>query len=254
MIIVQGVGANGLGWNPLVEIMNDCFTCMTFDNRGIGASQPNAGEITVTQMASDLLALMEHIGWTSAHVVGHSLGGMIAMEAALTSRSRVRSLALLCTFAHGRHIRRMTPHLLWSALRLKFGTRYMRRNAFMDLVLPASEAKGHPAAAADRLSSILGRDLADVPDVTSRQLVAMSASDLTGRLPELSGLPTLVVSGGEDILAPPAMGRAIANRIAGSSYVEIPGATHAFPILEPERCSAMLVRHLEAAERGVAAS
>jgi hypothetical protein len=83
----------------------------------------------------------------------------------------------------------------------------------MDLVLPAREAKGYPAATADRLSSILGRDLAEAPAIVPQQLAAMRGHDVTGHLGALSGIPTLVISGSDDLLAPPAT----AGQAAGSA-------------------------------------
>src|ERR1700755_3418478 len=98
LLMIQGTGAYGTAYKPQVEILRERYTCMTFDNRGIGESQPCGKKLTVTQMARDTLALMEHMGWDCAHMVGHSLGGLIALEAALQGKARVRSLTLLNTF------------------------------------------------------------------------------------------------------------------------------------------------------------
>jgi pimeloyl-ACP methyl ester carboxylesterase len=65
-------------------------------------------------------------------------------------------------------------------------------------------------------------------------------------LGELAGIPTLVISGDRDIIARPSSGRAIAAGIPGARYIEIAGASHAFPILEPERCAALILEHLAA--------
>jgi pimeloyl-ACP methyl ester carboxylesterase len=98
MLMIQDVAAKGLGWNPLVEILKNHFACLTFDNRGIGASQPvGTTTLTVDQMAADALALLDHAGWASAHIVGHSLGGLIALQLALIAKARVRSLSCCVT-------------------------------------------------------------------------------------------------------------------------------------------------------------
>ena len=239
----------GIAWNPLVDILRKQFTCATFDNRGIGVSQPAGKPVTVKQMASDTLALMDHLGWTSAHIVGHSLGGLIAMQAGAMAMPRVRSLSLLCTIARGAAALRPSWKLLSILLRVKAGTRSMRRRAFMDLVLPASLAKANlDQTTADHLVAVLGHDLADIPPIAHQQLRAMLRHDITPQLAGLSGLPTFVINGEQDMLAPPSSGRVIAAAIAGSCYVEIAGATHAFPVLEPDRCTAMLLPHLERAE------
>ena len=99
VLLVQGVGVHGDGWRPQVDALAGRFRCLTFDNRGMGRSQPAGGPVTVEQMAEDARALMDAQGWDSAHVVGHSLGGAVALHLALTTPPRVRSLSLLCTFA-----------------------------------------------------------------------------------------------------------------------------------------------------------
>jgi pimeloyl-ACP methyl ester carboxylesterase len=76
----------------------------------------------------------------------------------------------------------------------------------------------------------------------------MGAHDVTMRLAELSGIPTLVISSEKDLIARPSSGRAIASGIPGARYLEIAGASHAFPILDAERCAALIMEHLAAAE------
>ncbi len=249
LVMIQGVGAHGIAYNPQVEILKASYTCLTFDNRGIGASQPVGKKLTVHQMAADALALMDHLGWQSAHIVGHSLGGLISLELALTARSRVRSLTLLNTFPNGADATRMSLQLLWISLRLKFGTRPIRRNAFMELVLAPGQEKTRTAGLVERLARVFGHDIGDLPAISARQLAAMKAHDVTPRLGELAGIPTLVISGEKDLIARPASGKAIAAGIPGARYVEIAGASHAFPILEAERCADLIMKHLAEAER-----
>jgi pimeloyl-ACP methyl ester carboxylesterase len=247
--MLQGVGAYGLGWNPQVEILAKHYACLTFDNRGVGQSQPAGMPLSVPLMAADALALMDHVGWPSAHIVGHSLGGLISLELTLTAKKRVRSLALLCTFARGADARRLTPLLLWIILRIRFGPRTFRRQAFLDLVLPPGQRAVQSDEVSKRIAAVFGHDIGDVPPITNQQLEAMTRHDVTPRLRELAGIPTLVISGEKDLIARPSSGRAIAAGIPGAKYIEIPGASHALPVLEAERCGALLLEHLGGAER-----
>src|SRR4051812_2913287 len=128
----------------------------------MGKSQPIACPLTVEQMAADAIALMDAQNWASAHVVGHSLGGLIALQLALVARSRVRSLSLLCTFARGRDATALTPTMLWLGTRTRIGTRRMRRHAFLRLVMPPGALDGEDKdALAARLEPLFGHDLAD---------------------------------------------------------------------------------------------
>jgi pimeloyl-ACP methyl ester carboxylesterase len=253
LVMIQGVGAYGTAWNPIIEILKNHYTCLTFDNRGIGLSQPTGIRLTVDQMAADAQALMDHAEWSSAHLVGHSLGGLIALQVALTDQARARSLSLLNTFARGTDARRMTLEMFWIALRLRLGTRGIRARAFQELVVPQSETRFKPDELSANISRVLGHHIGDIPEIVNEQLAALSAHDVTSRLGELSGIPTLVISGEKDPIARPSSGRAIASGIPDARYIEIPGASHAFPILDPEHCAELLLDHLDAAERERAA-
>ncbi|HXG49557.1 MAG TPA: alpha/beta fold hydrolase, partial [Methylomirabilota bacterium] len=225
------------------------YQCLTFDNRGLGRSQPPGGTLSIGQMAADALALMDGAGWSSAHVVGHSMGGIIAQQLALTARPRVRSLSLLCTFARGREATRLTPGLFWIGLRTRVGTRRQRRRAFLRFIAPPEAlARMDADALAARLAPWFGHDLADQPAVVMKQLAALRACDLASRLGELAAVPTLVVSAAQDPLARPESGRALASGIPGARYVELSDASHGVPLLEPGRINDLLLDHLARVE------
>lgn len=266
VLLIQGVGLHGAGWRPQVDILASRYTCLSFDNRGMAQSGPipSSGKplaptarLTVEQMAEDARALLDAQGWDSAHVIGHSLGGLVALHLALASRERVRSLALLCTFAGGRDAAPPTPRMIWTGLRTRVGTRRMRRRAFLQLVMApgASGAMGQAEAEqlAAELEPLFGHDLADQPTVVGAQLSALRAYDATPRLAELAGLPTLVVSAAHDPIAPPRAGRKLAAGIPGSRLIELSDASHGAPIQHAERVNALLLEHLSGnSQHGVA--
>jgi len=105
VLAIQGAGLIGRGWKPQFDGLSHQFTFVTFDNRGIGGSSRGAGDLTIERMADDARAVADAAGLDRFHVLGHSMGGLIAQHLALTSRDRVKSLALLCTFADGRRAR-----------------------------------------------------------------------------------------------------------------------------------------------------
>lgn len=252
VLLIQGVGVHGDAWWPQVALLSERYRCLWFDNRGLGRSQPRGASVSVVQMADDARALMDAQDWASAHIVGHSLGGPIALELALSARPRVRSLALLCTFANGRDAGKLTRRMLWVGLRTQVGTRAQRRRAFLELVLPpALLASADRDALAVRLAPIFGHDLGVAPAVQGAQMAAMRAYDATRRLGELAGLPTLVVSAAHDPIAPPAAGKALANGIPGAHSIEIAEASHGLPIQEAAATATMLEAHFALARGGV---
>ena len=246
-LFIQGVNTHGDGWLPQVQDLKHRFTCLTFDNRGMGNSERGADKISVDRMADDARAIMAAVGWESAHLVGHSLGGGIALQLALTARAAVRSLSLLCTFADGRRVGPLSWRLISAGLRLQWGSRGMRRRAFLELVMPRGYQEA-PETLAARLAPLFGHDLADQPAVVKNQMRALRAFNVTGRLEELAGLPTLVVSAAHDPIAPPSLGEAIADGIPGARFLNLDGASHGVTLTEPARVNALLASHFAAAE------
>lgn len=244
VILIQGVGVHGTGWQPQVRGLAGRFSCLTFDNRGIGLSQPRSNSLTVEQMAGDAAALLAACGWESAHVVGHSLGGLVALRLALDAPEKVRSLSLLCTFANGAEATKLSARMMWVGLRSRIGTKRQRRNAFLQLVVAPDEyEKADRERLASDLAPLFGHDLAEQAPVTMSQMRAMRACDLTSRLGELDGIPTLVVSGRHDPIARSGLGRILAEGIRGSKFVVLEEGSHGATIQCAERVNGLLADH-----------
>lgn len=249
VLFIQGVGLPGVGWRPQTDVLRASFACLCVDNRGTGGSDPKFDSLTVEQMAGDCRAVMDAVGWDSAHVVGHSLGGAIALQLALAERKRVRSLALLCTFADGRSAAPLTRRMVWLGMRSRVGTRRMRRRGFLGLIMsPEGLAAANADELAERFAPFFGHDLADQPPVVGKQLAAMRKFNCGDRLRELAGVPTLVLSAGHDPIAPPVLGRRLADRIAGAEFVEMSEASHGVPIEFASDVNELLTSHVAKAE------
>ena len=240
VLFIQGTGVHGQGWLPQVDGLADRYTCIFFDNRGMGQSQPAARPITLERMADDAAAVLSAAGFESAHVVGHSLGGLIAIALALRAPERVRSLALLCTFARGADVTRLTWEGFWRGLRTYVGTRRMRRHAFLEMVMPpAALAEADRDELAARLEPLFGHDLAVQPPIVFKQLGAMKAYDASGQLGNINK-PTWVIVAGRDLVARPEFGRALAAGIPGARLIEFPEAGHGLPLVQPAEINNLL--------------
>jgi pimeloyl-ACP methyl ester carboxylesterase len=255
VLLIQGVGVIGHGWTPQIDALKDRFTLVSFDNRGIGSSTSLDGRMTIDDMAADALAIVDALRLDRVHVVGHSMGGVIAQALALRVPERVKSLAFLCTFVRGKDGSQVTLAMLATALRMRIGTRAMRRNAFLELIMPQRylQQVDRPALART-LEPLFGHDLAAQPPIVMKQLGAMSKFDASARLSTLAHIPTLVVSATEDRIARPASGRALAAAIPGAKYVEIPEAGHGLPIHRAGETNALLLEHWSAAEAAAASA
>lgn len=249
VLLIQGVGVVGNGWKPQVDSLEDRFTLLSFDNRGMGASIIRDGRLTIEDMAADALAVMDAEGIDRFHVAGHSMGGVIAQALALKAPGRVKSLAFLCTFARGKDGSTVTLAMLATALRMRIGTRAMRRNAFLELIMPERYLRQNDRTAlAAQLQPLFGHDLAEQPSIVMKQLSAMSKYDAGAHLAGLGSIPTLVISAAEDRVAPPSTGRALAGAIPGAKYLEISDAGHGLPIHRAVETNALLAEHWAQAE------
>lgn len=246
VLLLQGVGLAGAAWQPQVEGLHDAFTLITVDNRGVGRSVGWSDDNpSIEAMTADAVAVLDDAGVGRAHVVGHSMGGVIAQELALMAPDRVESLALLCTFHRGRDATALTPVMFWLGLRSRVGTRAMRRAAFLEMIAPAAHVAGDRARLAADLGRLFGRDLADQPPIVMPQLRALGRYDASSRLGEIAA-PTLVVSAAHDPIARPASGRALAAAIPGARYVELAASGHAVPAHDPSTVNALLRAHWSA--------
>ena len=176
VILIQGVGVPGCGWTPQVDGLSHEFTFLRNDNRGVGGSTLGK-RLSIQKMAEDVQSIMDHLGWESAHLVGHSMGGVITQQLALTIPERVRSLALLCTFARGLDGVRPTCAMMRAVIGGRIGTRAMRRAAWLRLILTQAEYSTVDLKKESiTLGNYFGRDLAEQPLVLIQQALAMAVS------------------------------------------------------------------------------
>jgi len=249
VLLVQGIGVTGEAWRRQVEVLSQTCRTLAFDNRGIGRSLPCAGLISINAMAEDAFALMDAVGWESAHVVGHSMGGLIGQQMAIDAPGRVRSLACVCSFSRGKDAARLTLPVLWMGIRTRLGTRKMRRNAFLNILYSADRLRRSdlPNLAAET-SSLIGRDLADSPPILMKQLQACARHHLRLRLGELASIPTLVVSAEFDVIARPEYGKDLAAAIPGAEFALHAGVAHGNLLEQPEWLNERLLNHFGSGE------
>jgi pimeloyl-ACP methyl ester carboxylesterase len=235
VLMIQGAGCAGSAWGSQIEALRERYTLAWFDNRGVGQSAPLRSPLTIAQMAGDARALLDALGWERAHLVGHSMGGLIATQLALDAPERVESLALLCTFHRGADAAALSWDKVWLGLRSRVGSAAMRRRAFLEMIVPGALLAGMDVAAtAQAWAPLFGHDLAAQPSVALKQVGAMGRHDVSARLGELAHIPALIMSGDEDKLAPASQGRALSGALPHARYIELAGHGHAAPIYAPE--------------------
>ena len=215
---------------------------IVFDNRGNGASSPAHKGLTMADMVDDALAVLDAAGVQKAHVLGASMGGMIAQHLALDHRDRVRSLVLAGTTAGGR---REAPNLrLMAALLLR---PLIGESRTFPILAPAFYSRRTRRDERERLNEDMRIRSSDRVGTRTPflQAAAIATHDTRARLHELEGVPTLVVHGLEDRVTSPEHGRELAHLIPGARLVEIPGAGHVLATDAEDQVAATVVDHLE---------
>lgn len=231
ILLIQGVGAAGSAWLPQFAFLSQQFDVIHFDNRGIGGSSPCASKFTISDLANDAKLLLTELGVTNAHIVGHSMGGLIAQQLAVSHRDLVRSLALLCTFAVGSQATKLTFRTFWLGIRTRIGTRRMRRHSMLKMILSNGfYADCNLDEVAEQYGNLMGRDLADSPSLIMKQMLAMSKHNIGAELGRLGGIPTMVLSASQDPIARPEFGKQLSDAIPESTFEVIPNMSHAVTI------------------------
>src|SRR5437764_5276022 len=111
--MIMGMSGTALHWTePFLDALRPDFEVIVYDHRGVGASSRLEGPLTIAQMAQDAAGLLDALGVESAHVMGISMGGMIAQELALARDELVRTLTLGCTFCGGADSTPTSPQVL----------------------------------------------------------------------------------------------------------------------------------------------
>jgi 3-oxoadipate enol-lactonase len=242
VLMIMGLGASSRLWFRLLPWIARRHRAIVFDNRGTGVSSPVRGRLSMRGLADDARAVMDDAGVDRAHVIGASMGGMIAQHFALEHRDSVRSLTLACTTPGGRAGAPPWRLLATAALRPVFGSRRT-----FPLVAPALFARDTLRTKPERVREDLANRMADntSPLTVYAQLGAILGHDTRPRLRELEGLPTLVVHGVEDGLVPADRGRQLAELIPGAKLELIPRCGHLLTTDAEDEVAGAILAHLE---------
>jgi pimeloyl-ACP methyl ester carboxylesterase len=239
LLLIQGMSGTHVAWGePFLSQLERDFDVIVYDHRGIGYSDAVDQPFTIAELAGDAAQLLAELDVDSAHVMGISMGGMVAQELALNHPERVRTLTLGCTYCGGPSAR-----LTGEAVVAQLGEAMMSRD-LERIVRVGWEVNLSQRFRSDPSRFAAFHDMAvGVPaplPVIMLQMRAIASHDTSGRLPSIAA-PTLVVHGTEDQMLDVANGRLIASLIPAARLELLEGVGHLFWWEEPER-SAQLVR------------
>lgn len=244
VLLVQGLGADHTGWLMQRFPFGGSHRCIAPDNRGVGHSDKPLGPYDLEVMAKDLVAVLDDAGVDSAHVVGVSMGGILAQILAVRHPDRVRSLVLGCTACH-HHPWRIELLEEWAELARTGGMRAFASSNLRWLVGSRSLRRFWPAM------QLLGPVAFNVPPESFiAQIDAILNMDdvLRNELPQLD-VPTLVLVGSQDILTPLGDSEELASLIPGARLAVVRGGAHGFMVEHAGQFNAAVLDFL-AEQRG----
>lgn len=269
VLLIMGLGMQLIAWPiDLVQaLVNAGYRVVRFDNRDIGLSQhfddagvpnilwaglktrlglPVRAAYSLTDMAHDAIGVLDALNIDKAHIVGVSMGGMIAQRVALAAPERCLSLTSIMSSSGARGLPETRPHVVRSLISRPAS---LDPQAIGDFYVKLIKVIGSPAfpvpEAEVRARAALTFKRSYHPQGMMRQMMAIMAD--TGRANELKDVtvPTLVVHGTKDVLVPFACGQDTAKRIPASRFVPIEGLGHNLPPGAVERLLVSMIAHFE---------
>jgi len=241
LLLIQGMSGHSAHWGePFLSALDPHFDVIALDHRNTGGSPRIDGPFTLGDLAEDAVVALRELGVPTAHVMGISMGGMVAQEVVLRHPELVRSLVLGCTYAGGPEGSLSAPEVLQTLSDgMGSGDRETAlRAAWSVNVSPGFAADGGHYAAFRETS--LARPVA-VP-VIMAQMRAIGRHDTSARLGEIRA-PTLVIHGTADQMLRASNGEAIARAIPGARLELLEGTGHMFWVEEPERSAQLVTEH-----------
>lgn len=247
VLFIMGFGMRGAVWRPQIDALREDHRVVFYDHLGLGDSDPAPSAQTMQKMAADAERVLDALDWPDAHVVGVSMGGMIAQELALAAPTRLRSLTLIATHAGG--IRAALP-------RAEGLARFVEANVARgpDKRVEALKRLLYTPDFLERVDvAKLDRRITDMAGVRAPRatlaghLRAVLRHRTRRRLPSLR-VPTMVVRPGRDILVHPRNCDVIAAAIPGARLVRFDDAGHGITFQCAEKLNGELANHIRAAE------
>jgi 3-oxoadipate enol-lactonase len=237
LLCVAGLTCDTLVWIPQIQAFATAHKTVIFDNRDVGQSSMAEPGYEIADMARDALALADHLELDTFHLVGVSMGGMIAQEMAVQAPERVRTLTLSVTIPAGGAYARRTAEV-WSAR-----VAQISQEQHVDELMLLNHSEGffdNPDMVEFIRTAMLNNPHPQPPEAFARQLAACARHDTRDRLGSLT-MPVHVIGGEYDVLLPVWKSREVAELIPGSKLTLLPGAPHGLSIERADEFNAAVL-------------
>jgi len=243
VLMIQGLGTDSRGWAVQRLTFGRRYRCVAVDNRGSGESSDAPRPLSLLTMAEDAVCVLDAEGIERAHIVGASMGGVIAQILAVAHPERVDGLVLACTSCR-HHEWRRELFTEWRSLVLERGMSALATDGLRWLIGPRLHQRF------GRWLDLLARILMQAsPEGFAAQIDALlnASDDLRFELAAIH-TPTLVVTGSQDALTPIGDAEELLELIDGAQFAELRGAAHGMMVEQPSAFNATVLGFLEEVE------
>lgn len=242
LVLIAGLGYPAWQWHRMLPYLAQYLQVIAFDNRGVGETDKPPGPYTAGLLAADTVALLDALNIESAVVMGHSMGGFIAQELALSYPQKASKLILSSTNFGGPHHVPITAEAMavMSDVTSDPITRF--KNGLLVSTAPGF-AERHPEIIQEWLDWRMANPL-DLAGYQAQMAIGLGliseAASYEDRLPGLR-VPTLILFGAHDKVVPPANAELLAARIPDHKVVILPDAGHFFPMEVPHAAAQVII-------------
>ncbi len=236
VLMLHGLGSRGEDWVLQIEPLRNDYRVVTCDLRGHGSSPSPLGWPTLSDLAQDVIGLLEQVGERSAHVVGLSLGGGVALQMGVDHPEQVKSLTIVNAAATLRVPRNRLPSAFVRMVLLLTGRRRKLGEWVAAGLFPRDDQQELREVAAEQIAKNLSRNYLQA-------ILAILRFDLRKQVGQIV-VPTLVVAGKLDRTVPLRAKIELANAIPGARLEVIEGSGHATPLDSPDEFNRILQEFL----------
>ncbi|MGR8935856.1 MAG: alpha/beta fold hydrolase [Gammaproteobacteria bacterium] len=230
LMLIAGLASDSQSWQPVTECLAQHFRLILPDNRGVGRTRPQDAETSIRQIADDCMALIEHLGVPSVNLLGHSMGGFVALECAIRYPDQVDKLILAGTSACN-SARNNTLFHDWAAyLDSGMDPEYWFRNIFYWIF--SQRFFQHEEALQAAVRFAVEYPYPQSRSAFKKQVQAVTAYNCLENLAAIRA-KTMVLCGKEDLLFPPEESMALLRAIPGAVCAVIEHAAHSIHIENP---------------------
>lgn len=248
LMLIAGLASDSQSWLPLIPALSQQFTLILLDNRGVGRSSQEC-EISISLMAEDCIALLSHLNLPRASLLGHSMGGMVALEVARRQPQMAERLMVAASAASNPN----RNNLLFSDWADRYATGMERRAWFRSILywILSEDFFENSQLLDATLEYLCAYPWPQSPQAFRQQTKAIADFDASGWLHSIS-VPTCVIAAERDLLLPPEKSRQLADAIPGAVLQIMADAPHSLHTEQPAMFAGYVTEYLTAAPKAAA--